>query len=287
MRTLVLTACVLQAGCTTARLNQFHGFAQAGVSYVQASQLVLDEAGNAVIQNDSSVLRQARPAFSPEERRDRVKRSNQLLRQRLSILRDVARHGRLLQSYFESLAEMADGKSEEALNKSAAAALDGVTKLGAVLSGASIGTSAVSSFVPSITMPAVAHIRVHVLEIELRTHGKKVAEELGLQEAVFQAISNELKTDVQSRTNLLETQEIIEPYAAEGELPKEWNTRRQEILSASAAAQSAEVCAGAARKLRESFEALTANKLDSVTASGLAADIRSVLAVAESIRKVN
>lgn len=284
---LLVLACIVQAGCATARLNRFHAFAEAGVAYVQASQAVLDEAGTAAIENDSSVLRQARPAFSPEERRDRVKRSNDLIRQRLALLQEAARHGRLLQNYFEALAAMADSQTQDALSKSAGRTFDDITKLGSVLKVASIGSSAVASFVPSITPPVVAHIRVHILRAELQAHGKQIGEELAIQEAVFRAISSELKADVQSHTNLLETQEIIEPYAVEGALPKEWNERRRDILSGSAAAHSAEACAGAAKRLRETFEALAGDKLDRETVGTLVAEIRSVLAIAESIHKVN
>jgi hypothetical protein len=42
-------------GCASARLTQFHNFAQAGTAYVKASHSVLYEAGIAFIRTDSFI----------------------------------------------------------------------------------------------------------------------------------------------------------------------------------------------------------------------------------------
>ncbi len=280
-----LAACAVLSGCVSARVSQFSGFAQAGVAYVKASQTVLDEAGTAAVRNDSSVLRATRTAFSSDERRDRLARSNELLRQRLVLLKDVGRHGRLLQGYFETLAAMADSKNPEPLAKSASGVYDSISKLGTALRGSSIGTASVSSFMPDVAAPVVAALKVRALDAELRARSKAIAEELGLQEAVFKAIASDLRTDTKARINLEETQDVIAPYIGPRELPSDWASHREQVLFGSGALDRAEAASGAAKKLRECFNSLVQNRLDRASLSSLAVEINALLSLADHLQK--
>src|SRR5882724_8005391 len=115
----------ITGGCAAARLTQFHNFAQAGTAYTKASQAVLDEAGTAAIEADSLIAQKGRDALrTADERRRFIIGNNQELRKRLVLLGDIGRHGRLLQSYFETLAQFADPKAPETLGTAAKGVFD-------------------------------------------------------------------------------------------------------------------------------------------------------------------
>ncbi|MHC5007013.1 MAG: hypothetical protein ACYTGF_06595, partial [Planctomycetota bacterium] len=59
-RSIVLAAAVGLAACTTARVDQFERFAEAGVAYSGAIDALTLEAANAAIDADSAVLARAR-----------------------------------------------------------------------------------------------------------------------------------------------------------------------------------------------------------------------------------
>src|SRR5262245_53813210 len=102
---VALLLSIVTSACA-ARVSQFGNFAQAGLTYVKASEVVIDEAGTATIRANNVTLVKNRPAIAPDKRLDEINTHNELLKARLGILQDIRRHGRLLQSYFQALAEL-------------------------------------------------------------------------------------------------------------------------------------------------------------------------------------
>jgi len=98
---LVILWAVAAGGCASARVAQFHSFAEAGRAYVKASQVVLDEAGTAAIDADSVVALRGREALDASGRRAHLIEQDKLLATRLLLLKQIGRHGRLLESYFD------------------------------------------------------------------------------------------------------------------------------------------------------------------------------------------
>jgi hypothetical protein len=80
---LLLGAVQFSGGCASARLTQFHNFAQAGTAYVKASQVVLDEAGTASVDADSLIAIKGREGLpTPDERRKFIVANNDELKPR-------------------------------------------------------------------------------------------------------------------------------------------------------------------------------------------------------------
>ncbi len=98
---LATVLAVFLTGCASARLNQFSTFAQAGITYVNASQTLLTEAGKTSINADSALLISTRPNLSTDQRLTNVAINNTLMQQRIEILGKIGRHGRLLGQYFQ------------------------------------------------------------------------------------------------------------------------------------------------------------------------------------------
>lgn len=280
---LTMPALLALAGCATARLNQFNTFAQAGINYVAASQTVIQDAGTAAVNTDSALLVKARPSLDQSQRKARVATSDALLKQRLQVLQLISAHGKLLQAYFEALASLSDPKAKNSIGTAAQGAYDSLAKLSPTLKNAKMGSTSVSSFIPTATAPVVATFKVHALNEELKARSNAIANELALQEAAFSAIAAELKTDAQVQQNFRET-DSINQFTAETPLPAEWASQRLTLLSTPPAIASADAASKAAAKLRSAFTAVVENRLDSAGFASLMSDISNMVTIAQSIQ---
>ncbi len=276
----------VMGGCATARLTQFHNFAQAGTAYVKASQAVLDEAGTAAMEADSLLAEKGRDGLgTAEKRRQYILENNQELRRRLALLGDIGRHGRLLQSYFETLAQLSDPKAPETLGTAAKGVFDSIGGLSPAIKNASLFGVKIGDKIPQATNFVVQAFKAKALENELKARAKDIEREIALQEAAFTVISSTMETDLTVQLQLEETDEVNEPFAVAKELPKNWPARRADILRARVAAASSRAAQEAAGKLRESFVALVENRLSEPSIAGLIAAINSMLNAIEAIKK--
>lgn len=276
----------ITTGCAAARLTQFHNFAQTGTAYTKASQAVLDEAGTAAIEADSLIAQKGRDGLrTADERRQFIIADNQELRKRLVLLGDIGRHGRLLQSYFETLAVLSDPKAPDSLGTAAQGVFNSIAALNPAIKDASLGGVKIGDRIPQAANFVVQVFKQKALENELKARSVAIERELALQEAAFTVITSTLETDLTVQLQLQETQDVIEPFASAKDLPKGWATRREEILRAKVAAASSKAAQDAAAKLRESFVALVENRLSEPSIAGIIAAINSMLNSVEAIKK--
>ena len=265
-------------GCATARLNQFENFAQAGTAYVKASQIVLDAAGVAAIDADSLIVQKGRPALATQdERRKYIGTSDEELQKRLLLLRQIGRHGALLQQYFEALGTLADPKTASGVGDAAQGVFDSLGKLSLGIKNATIAGTKIEDQIPKAANFVVQRFKVKALESELNARAKDIERELALQEAALKVIGDTMATDLTVQLQLEEGRDVIEPYAASHALPEAWVADRQKILEASVAAQSIQDAANAAAKLRASFVALVAGQSPTPSIASLIAAINSTL----------
>jgi hypothetical protein len=272
-------------GCATARLNQFNNFAQAGTTYMTASQTVIQAAGTAAINTDSTLLVKTRSSLDQSQRTARVAASDALLKQRLQVLQLISAHGKLLQAYFEALASLSDAKAANSVGTATQGIYDSLAKMSPALKNAKMGATSVSSFMPTVIAPVVATFKVHALNEELKARSTAIANELALQEAAFSAIETELKTDTQEQQNFSET-DSINQFAAAAPLPSDWASQRLALLSTPAAVASANAASKAATQLRSAFTAVVENRLDSAGFASLMSDISNMLTIAQGIQNV-
>jgi len=284
-------ACVLATavslvlgGCATARLNQFRSFSQAGIAYTRASQTLMEQAGTASISANSAILVKNRADLPLDERRKAVTASDALLKRRLVVLRQLNHHAQLLQSYFQTIADMADSKAGQDLGSAAKGVYDSLASLGKPLQTATIGNDKIADFVPAAINIAVANIKVKVLNTELNTRAPLIERELATQEAALNALAKDLQENLAIKLNIDETQDVIRPYAAADGLPSDWTWRREQVLRANVAVQSASDAARAAKALRESFVRLVGGTLTESAISDLIQDINSILDLAARIK---
>jgi hypothetical protein len=209
--------------------------------------------------------------------------SNTLLKQRLQVLQLISSHGKLLEAYFESLASLSDPKATNSAGTAAQGVYDSLAKMSPTLKNAKMGTTSVSSFIPTVIAPVVATFKAHALNEELKARSNAIANELALQEAAFSAIEAELKTDAQEEQNFHET-DSIKQFASAEALPPEWASQRLTVLSTPPAIASADAASKAATHLRSAFTAVVENRLDSADFESLMSDISNILTITKDIQ---
>jgi hypothetical protein len=279
---LALLLGIVTSACA-ARVTQFGDFAQAGLTYVKASEAVIDEAGTASIRANNATLVKTRPAIEPGRRLDVINTHNELLKQRLVILQDIRRHGRVLQLYFQALAGLAGSDAPQSAAAAAEGAFASLSKLSPAIRTAKVGEASVGALIPAVTKPIVASFKVRALERELELRSEAIAIEIALQEAAFTAIGQLLATDLQIQLNAFETEQVNNPFAADGALPGNWAGNREQLLKMTGTVASAGAAAAAARNLRGSFESLVNNRFDRTALDSLLLDINAMLDIATKI----
>jgi hypothetical protein len=282
---LLLGALLCTTACTTARLDQFERFAEAGVAYAGAIDALTVEAANAAIDADSAVLARAREALSEAERTGTILEHNDLLEERVALLRDIQRHADLLGAYFLVLGTMATSDAPAA---SGAAARQVASSLGVIsdrIRTARVGDAGIADFSGSVVRISVARFQRAALERELEARAAVLERDLDLQQAALSAIAAEMAADLQAVLGQQQLAEIVEPYRAAGaRLPRTWARRRREILTATAAVDSASAAAAAAATLKESFAALAENRYTLSDFRALMADVDEILTLLQRVR---
>ncbi|MHC4080554.1 MAG: hypothetical protein ACYS15_00015 [Planctomycetota bacterium] len=284
-RSILLSAAAGLAACTTARIDQFERFAEAGVAYSGAIDALTLEAANAAIDADSAVLARARDAINAEERTQTILEHNDLLKQRVALLRDLQRHADLLRNYFLVLGAMAASDAPAGLGAAAEQVVVSMEVVSGRIRDARVGDAPVSDFSGSVVRISVARFQRAVLERELETRAALLERELDLQHAALQAIAGEMSADLEAVLGQQELVEVIDPYrSAKGSLPRTWTRRRREILTATAAVESAAAAAEAAASLKQSFVALAENRYTLSDFRALMADVDEILTLLERVR---
>ncbi len=273
--------------CSTARVNQFKQFAEAGIAYVEAVDALTREAAVASVNADSAVLARTRSAVPQDDRARTVLEHNQLLRQRIAILADLRQHAGLLGAYFVSLGAMTDPDAPAEIGEAAAQFVESLGVVGGRLRAARVGDLAVDDFTGTVVEIAVANFRQAQLERELRLRAPILARELDLQHAAMRAVVEAMATDIGVVLRHEEQSDVVDPFRGNAKLPKTWAKRRREILIATTAVASADAAAVAALKLGEAFAALAENRFGAVEYLAVMGEIRRTLDLIAAVRGID
>ena len=284
---LLLPVVLVLGACSTARVNQFKRFAEAGTAYVEAVDALTREAAGASVNADSAVLARTRSAVPQGDRARTVLEHNQLLKQRIEILADLRQHAGLLGAYFVSLVAMADPDAPAETGEAAAQLVESLGAVGGRLRTARVGDLAVDDFTRTVVEITVASFRQAQLERELRRRAPTLARELDLQHAAMRAVVEAMATDIGVVLRHQEKTDIVDPFGGNAKLPKTWARRRREILTATTAVASADAAAAAAEKLGEAFAALAENRFGAVEYLAVMGEIRRTLDLVAAIRGID
>ncbi len=284
---LLVTAlvCGLNYGCTTARVNYFKSFAEAGTAYSDAVSTLTQQSGQVAIDADSLILMKARDDLQPSERGPTIVEHDNLLRERLRILGMVRRHAQLLRSYFVSLAALANSDAPSGIGTSTEGVINALGGLNREIGEAKVGGEPIAKFAKGAATIIVAQFQNAALENELKLRSKAIEREIDLQQAAFDAIAAQVRTDLQIALNRQESLEVVDPFKEPNKnLPGDWLTRRREILSANLSLEAITAAADAARNLKSSFVALVENRFSPVDYQAMVKDISEIVTLIEMIQ---
>jgi len=281
---MLLVLVAFGSACATARTNHFRGFAEAGRTYAEATQVVFEEAGTLAINADSRLLERDREELSEQKRRDLIQTHNRLMRERLQLLGDLQRHARLLSSYFAALAALAASDAPSSMGDVAEGLADSLGKLSPEIETAKVGDLEVSSFAGQITNIVVANFKLAALDAELQARASTIEKELELQEEALNAVAEQMRTDLEIDIGQREFTEVMQPYFEDRSLPRGWAGKRLGVLRDHLVISSLDAAAGAARSLRASFVSLVGGTLTTADLGDLISDLDRVITLIAGVR---
>jgi hypothetical protein len=281
---VVLAVALVLGGCSSGRVGQFRRFADAGAAYAGAVDALIGEAADVTVDADSAVLTRVRPGLAPETRGRTILENNDLVRQRLDVLDDVRGHAQALRMYFATLSALADSEAPGPIASSAEAAVQTIQEIGDRIGHAVFGEFPVKDFAGSTSRIVVGSFQRAALERELSERAQQVERAIDLQHAALRAISEEMKTDLETVIASREATEVVAPYASKSEtLPAGWAQRRKEILTLRNLLPSVAAAADAAQNLKLAFVALVERRVEPASFEALMRDVNEILLLIESI----
>lgn len=262
--------------------DPFHSFVHSYASYGTASQVILEDAGQAATWADSLIIEKAGGALKPEERRRYIIGENEALGNRMLLLQKIGQHAKLLQTCLETLAALDDSKPSSTPDPATTCEYRSIYNLGRTIEDASFGFVKVKDQVPPAPNFSVHGFKVTALENVLKERSQEIERQMALQQAAMKLVVDNLQTDLTVVRNIEESK-MNESLAGAGKLPKGLPDRREKILGIILAISSVETAAESAARLRESFVAVVENRLNKASITQLDSTINSVL---DSARKI-
>lgn len=274
---------LLLSGCAS-RVNQFQKFGEAGQTYADTMNKLLDASGGVSIDASSAFLINQRSIPGDAGELNKLKESDKQMEERVQILNAIAEHNRLLSTYFEALAGLAGSNAGTEIATGTTGIVNELSKLNPRISKATLGEAPIGSLVGPATKLVVASFQQAALERELKRNAQTIERELELQVAAMQAVATIWKSD--QETIIAGNKKINqEQFLKDNALPGNWAANRKAILTASTSTKLADSASEAAKNLKEAFVKLAENKVDVVDIPVLVNDLKKVLELIDLVKK--
>lgn len=276
----------LVCGCAGGRVNRFKNFAEVGIAYSDSISTLTKSAGEAAVDADSLLLIQQRKDLTQEEKGRVIIEHNKLLKNRFVILGNLKRHAQLLKSYFVSLSALADSSAPSDIGASTEQMVSAIETLGNEIKKTQrISDETNARTAGGVAKVIVAHFQNAALEEELKKRSKTIEKEIILQQASFEALAAQIRTDIQIVLNRQESDEVIGPFRdSKDELPKDWASRRREILLSNLSLSAIDAASDAAKNLKTAFVALIENRFTNTDYQSLIQDVNEIIDLIEKAR---
>jgi hypothetical protein len=271
--------------CATQRINQFSSFAAAGVSYTNAMDKLTREAGQLAIDADNELLLKDRDLFSQEERGDIYIERTKALESLLSTISSIRVHTSLLSRYFSALNQLAGSQSPVTIPGQLTAIVTSLESIHPGLENAGFGGTSVKDFIKSASPLIISTFKQNKLEEELRKNGATIERELELQSALLQALSEQMKSDLELILKLKDFQSVTQPFISAPRLPENWKDKRKEILTTYLSLDAAERAKNAADELKNAYLNLLGSASGVADLKPLFDDINAMIDLVELVRK--
>jgi hypothetical protein len=286
-RVVFILIMLVICSCATQRISQFASLAAAGKSYSEAMSALTEETGKIAIDADNEHLLLYRDKYTEEDRKRIILERDSALRSLLDILGGIRVHTALLGRYFESLNQLAGSKYPSTLTGQIASLVESLEKIHPVLENATIGNMDVKSFIGEGVPVILGSLKQKKLEQELRRNAAMVERELELQKALLEALSEQLKSDLELLLQIKNFNQVLQPYIKQGQPGKEWKSSRKEVLTTSLSLAALDQALSAATELKTVFLNLTENKATLSGFKSLFDSINLMIGLVEKIQGTN
>lgn len=277
-------ALIVMAGCSTQRIENAGGVADAGVAFADSVPAVVDESFALAVTANSLVLADARPELTEEERSTSLQQQDELLVERLAILRDLKRHSRLLRSYFVALGALVQSDATTGISTATGNIVNRLSAVGVDLSQKKLGGVALSEVIqPAVEFGVAAYQNV-ALGRELRERGHAIERELELERAALDLLGEQMMADKEAQIEHDVRAPLFMEYVTGSSLPGGWNERRIAAFRQTIELQSLNAAATAADNLHQSWIAFAENRLDEASLLRLLKDVEEFVAMAEKLK---
>jgi hypothetical protein len=280
---LVICLVSLSCGCSSVRIAHFQEFAKSGKAYTQAASVLLDQAAISAIESDSRILIQTRDKLTVAERTETVIEHNKLLKERIGLLNDIRSHLRLMEQYFLALEQLAAEDGDSGIGDSCAALTESMGQISSRIRDTKVGSMPLPDFSKEVSRIAVKRFRRKALDAELAARASVINKELELQQALLNAISQQMQSEFIIALNQKELETVIRPYRQEEALSSQWAAQRTDYLLMNQSLRDLDAAAQSAGQLRQSFIALVENRY---TPADLEKSLQEIVSVSELLKKI-
>lgn len=282
---LVLTPILLVialGGCasTKAHLDSGGVFASAGIGYVDALPAILDESFDLSVSANSLILTLARDDLTEQERADRLGKNDELLRERLSLLRNLRRHSLLLRSYFVALKALTVSDSATGITEATNGLVGRMAELRPEIADKAIGGIKPQELIGPVVQLTVGAYQSSVLKRELSAHGEAIERELALQNATVQALVEDMQANADLKIQIEELNPIFTAFVEASKMPSDWSDRRIAAFRRTSQLMSLDDVQKAAANLHETWIALVEKRTTEQSLNLLIEDVERLLALA-------
>jgi hypothetical protein len=281
---LAAFALFVVAGCSSQRIENAGRVADAGVAFADSVPTVVDESFTLAVTADSLALADSRPELTEDERSTRLQKQDELLIERLAILRDLKRHARLLRSYFTALGALVQSDATTGISSATGPLVNRLSEVGLDLSKKKLGGVTISEVIQPAVEFGVATYQNIALGRELKERGHVIERELELERAVLSVIGEQMMADKDAQIEHDVRAPLFTEYVAGASLPGNWNERRNGAFRQTIDLQSLNAAVTAADNLHQSWIAFAESRLDEASLLRLLKDVEEFVTLADKLK---
>lgn len=265
-------------GCgSTATIDHFQTFADAGTTYTSAVGTLLQDTSGLLIDANSLKLLESRE-LAPVSEADFRKQDDDMRRQ-VQDLRLLQRQVDLLGSYFSTLASLAGSDASDQISEQLGEIGSSLSTLAQTLGSTdklATDANAVSAIAKGAGKLVVQGVQAGALRDELEARGQTIADVLRQQADLLEALAEEAGRAQGFLDRRDYDQNVVDPFLASDPLPSSWTEDRKEGLQKSPIPDSLQDAVQAASSLRIAWVSLLANELDPDELEAVAQPLASI-----------
>lgn len=284
-RAWLIAPLVLFVACASVRVDHSRTVASAGSAWARAMDAVLVLAEESAVDADSARLLSQSQGLTRDARRQLLEKHAGVAGLVTEIER-LRRHARLLGRYFDALHGLtetdADIRARDAVVKAAA----GASELGREISGSALLTASDRELAGKGAGFAVRAVRERALAAELEARGAAIEQELGLEQALLEAIRRQIRADAVSLRELGTERDVVRPLLEDSIADSRgWIALRRAAMLPAPALEAISAAGDSASRLRSAWAALAGGRFDEAAWSAVLADAETLVALARSVRE--